>query len=148
MQRHWLAERIEDDCPRCGWHGYCCHYIATTDRDWSNGVCDNCYADLHPDITITVRYLSACSPLDGEPVAVIRQRTRSDREFPDLGQMLTWRLCWKHTPMLVDDRRGNCEQDIAGISRQQAEQIAAGLAVGHWPPDAARLPWVASAYPE
>ena len=22
VQRHRLAERIEDDCPRCGWHGY------------------------------------------------------------------------------------------------------------------------------
>ena len=59
MQRHWLAERIEDDCPRCGWHGYFHHYIATTDRDWSNGVCDDCYADLHPDITVTVRYFLA-----------------------------------------------------------------------------------------
>jgi hypothetical protein len=79
---------------------------------------------------------------------VIRQRTRSDYEFPDRGQMLTWRLSWKHTPMLIDDRRGNCEWDITGISRQQSEQIAAGLAAGHWPPDAARLPCVASAYPE
>ncbi len=50
--------------------------------------------------------------------------------------------------MLVDDRRWNCEWDIAGIRRQQAGQIAAGLAAGHWPADAARLPWVASAYPE
>jgi hypothetical protein len=22
LQRHWLTERITDDCPRCGWHGY------------------------------------------------------------------------------------------------------------------------------
>ena len=22
LQRHWLRERITDDCPRCGWHGY------------------------------------------------------------------------------------------------------------------------------
>ncbi len=29
VQRHWLAERIADDCPRCGWHGYFHHYIAT-----------------------------------------------------------------------------------------------------------------------
>ena len=80
---------------------------------------------------------------------MIRQRTRSDHEFPDLGQMLTWQLCWKHTPMLVDDRRGNCEwgphrdQPPAGTSRSRP-----GLAARHWPPDAARLPWVASAYPQ
>jgi len=66
--------------------------------------------------------------VDGEPVAVIRQRTRSDYPFPDLGQMLTWRLSWQHTAMLIDDQRGNCEFDIT--------------------PDAARLPWVASPHPE
>lgn len=148
MQRHWLAERITDDCPRCGWHGYFHHYVTTIRGDWSNGVCDDCYADLHPALTVTVRYYSARSPLDGEPVAVMRQRTRSDYEFPDLGQMLTSRLSWQHTTMLIDDRRGNCEWDITGISRQHAEQIAAGLAASHWPPDATRLPWVASAYPE
>ena len=149
VQRHWLAERIADDCPRCGWHGYFHHYLATIEEDWSAAICDDCYADLHPAITVTVRYFSACSPIDnGEPVAVIRQRTRSDYEFPDLGQMLTWRLSWQHTPMLIDDRRGNCEWDITAISRPQAEQIAAGLAARHWPPDAARLPWVTSAYPE
>jgi len=91
-QRHWLAERIADDCPRGGWHGYFHHYIATIGGDWSAAVCDNCHAGLHLDITVAVRYFPARSPLDGEPVAVIRQRTRSDRAFPDLGQMLTWRL--------------------------------------------------------
>ena len=121
---------------------------AAIDGDWTAGVCDDCYADLPPAIIVTVRYFSACSPVDGEPVAVIRHRTRSDCGSPDRGQMLTWRLWWKHTPMLVDDRRGNCEWDITRISRQQAEQIAAGLAARHWPADAARLPWVASAYPE
>jgi hypothetical protein len=50
--------------------------------------------------------------------------------------------------MLVDDRRGNCEWDLAEISRADAEQIAAELAHRHWPADAARLPWVLSAYPE
>ena len=50
--------------------------------------------------------------------------------------------------MLIDDRRGNCVWDITGISRQRAGQIAAGLAADHWPPDAARLPWVASTHPE
>jgi len=74
-QRHQLAERIEDDCPRCGWHGYFHHWIATIGADWARAVCDNCFADLHPAITVTVGYFSACWPDDGEPVAVIRQRT-------------------------------------------------------------------------
>jgi len=67
LQRHWLAERIEDDCPRCGWHGYFHHYLATIGGDWSAAVCGNCHAGLHPDIAVTVRYFSARSPLDGSP---------------------------------------------------------------------------------
>ena len=39
-------------------------------------------------------------------------------------------------------------EDIAEISRAEAEQITAELAARHWPPDAARLPWVSRAYPE
>jgi len=46
------------------------------------------------------------------------------------------------------DRRGNCERDLAGISRQHAGQIAAGLAAGRWTADAARPPWVAPAHPQ
>ena len=49
--------------------------------------------------------------------------------------------------MLVDDARGNCDYDLAEISRDETEQIAAELAARNWPPDAARLPWVASVYP-
>ena len=153
VQRHWLRERISDDCPRCGWHGYFHHYIATVDGDWSLAVCDNCYADLHPDITVTVRFYAARWPDDGRPVAAIRQRTRSDHDYPDIGhfpdcgQAITWQLWWQHTPMLVDDQRGNCIEDITEIGREEAEQIAAGLAARSWPADAARLPWVASAYP-
>ena len=41
--------------------------------------------------------------------------------------------------MLVDDQRGNCIEDITEIGREEAEQIAAGLAAWSWPPDAARL---------
>ena len=157
VRRHWLAERIIDDCPRCGWHGYFHHFIATVGGDWAAAVCDNCYANLHPGITVTVRFYAARAPAlgprAGEPVAVIRQRDRSDHDypdighFPDIGQQLTWQLSWKHTPMLVDDRRGNCEWDLAEISQAEAEQIAAELARRHWPADAARLPWVLSAYP-
>jgi hypothetical protein len=69
LQRHWLAEPVTEDCPRCGWHGYFHHYIATIGGDWSAAICDDCYVDLHPDITVTVRYYSARSPIDGQPVA-------------------------------------------------------------------------------
>ena len=37
---------------------------------------------------------------------------------------------------------------LAARSREEAEQIAVELAARYWPPDAARLPWVVSAYPE
>jgi hypothetical protein len=98
-----------------------------------------------------VRLYAACAPrfLPGgtEAVAVIRQRTRSDHDYPDIGQQMTWRLWWEHTAMLVDDARGNCDYDLDEISRDEAGQIAAGLAARHWPPGAARLPWVTSAYP-
>jgi len=158
VQRHWLRERITDDCPRCGWHGYFCHYLATVGGDWAAAVCDDCYADLHPGITVTVKFYAArvpgFLPGGGEVVAVIRRRDRSDHDypgighFPDTGQQMTWRLWWEHTAMLVEDARASCDYDLAEISRGEAGQIAAGLAAGNWPPGAARLPWVASAYPE
>jgi hypothetical protein len=103
MQRHWLRERIEDDCPRCGWHGYFHHYLATVDGDWAAAVCDNCYADLHPGITVTVKFFSPRFGR-GEPFAVIRQRTRSDHDYLDIGhfantgQQVTWRLWWGAHP--------------------------------------------------
>ena len=136
MQRHWLRERITDDCPRCGWHGYFHHYLATVDGDWAAAVCDDCYADLHPDITVTVKFYAArvprFDPGAGEAVAVIRQRDRSDHDypdighFPDIGQQMTWRLWWEHTAMLVEEAHGSCDYDLAEISRAEAEQIAAG----------------------
>jgi len=49
--------------------------------------------------------------------------------------------------MLVEEAHGGADEDIAEISRDQAEQVTAGLAARHWPPNTARLPWVASAYP-
>ncbi len=154
VQRHWLAERITDDCPRCGWHGYFHHYVATVDGDWAAAVCDNCYADLNPGITVTVTFFSARPAGGGEPFMVIRQRDRSDHDypglghFPDTGQQMTWRLCWEHTSKLAEEAHGGADEDIAEISRAEAEQIAAGLAARNWPPDAVRLPWVASAYPQ
>ncbi len=152
VQRHWLAGRIIDDCPRCGWHGYFHHYMATVDGDWAATVCDDCYADLHPGITVTVKFFSA-SFGGSEPFAVIRQRDRSDHDypdighFPDIGQQMTWRLWWEHTSKLVEEAHGGADADIAEISRVEAEQITAGLAARYWPADAAGLPWVACAYP-
>jgi hypothetical protein len=49
--------------------------------------------------------------------------------------------------MLVEEAHGGCDYDLAEVSRAEAEQTAAALAAPYWPPDAARLPWVASAYP-
>jgi hypothetical protein len=59
----------------------------------------DCYADLNPDITVTVKFFSARSYGSSEPFMVIRQRTRSDHAYPglglvsDLGQQMTWQLC-------------------------------------------------------
>src|SRR5260370_42160539 len=128
------------------------HYIATIDGDRAAAVCDDCYADLHPDIMVTVRYFSARFG-SGEPFAAIRQRTRSDRDYPGIGhfphrgQMMTWHLAWEFTAMLVEEAHGGADPHVAEVSRAEAGQITAGLAARHWPPDAARLPWVASAYP-
>jgi hypothetical protein len=148
VQRHWLAGRIIDDCPRCGWHGYFHHHIATIDGDWTRAVCDDCFADLDPAITVTVTFFSARSAGGREPFAVIRQRIRGDGPYPDLGQQMTWRLCWEHTSMLAEEAHGGADADIAEISGAEADQIVAGLAARCWPPEAARLPWVACAYPQ
>jgi hypothetical protein len=89
VQRHWLRERITGDCPRCGWHGYFHHYLATDEGDWAAAVCDDCYADLHPGITVAVKFYAAqvpgFVPRGGEVVAVIRQRDRSDHDYPGVG---------------------------------------------------------------
>jgi hypothetical protein len=151
VQRHRLRERITDDCPRCGWHGGFNH-LATVGGDWAAAICGHCYTDLHPGITVTVKFYAArrpgFRPADDKTVAVIRQRHRSDYDYPDNGQQLDWRLWWQFSAMLAEDAHGSCTYDLPQISRDEAEQIAAGLAAGHWPPDAARLPWVVSAYPQ
>jgi hypothetical protein len=41
LQRHWLAGPITDDCPRCGWHGYFHHHLATIDGNWAYTLCDD-----------------------------------------------------------------------------------------------------------
>jgi hypothetical protein len=78
-----------------------------------------------------------------EPFAVIPQRLPR----PDLGQQMTWRLCWEHTTMLAEEAHGGTDANIAEITRAEAEQITAGLAARYRPPEAARLPRVACVYP-
>jgi hypothetical protein len=118
----------------------------TFDGDWSAAVCDNCYADLNTGITVTVAFFSVRTPGDQEPFTVIRQRTRSDSPYPDLGQIMTRQLRWEHTPLLVHDARGNATEDITPITRHCAEQVTSRIARQYWPPGAVQLPWVASAY--
>lgn len=100
-------------------------------------VCDNCYADLHPAITVAVRFFSARLGGSSEPFAVIRERTRSDHPFADIGQQLAWRLAWEHTTLLAEDARGDAMADIVVVSQEEAARIAAGLAARYWSPDAA-----------
>ena len=83
VQRHWLAGRITDDCPRCGWHGYFHRHLATVNGDWARTACDDCFADLNPGITVAAQFFLARSFGSREPFAVIRQRTRSDDLYPD-----------------------------------------------------------------
>lgn len=56
--------------------------LPTNDGDWAAAICDDCYADLHPDISVTVKFYAARMPRflpgGGETVAVIRQRDRTD----------------------------------------------------------------------
>ncbi len=149
VQRHWLTKPIYDDCPRCGWHGYFHHYITTIDGDRAAAVCDDCYADLHPDITVTVQFYAVCLPERPEPSGVIRQRTRSDYGPLNRVEIMTWQLDWHHTRLLAEiSSGGSCIEDLVPVSRRDAGQITATLAARHWPRDAARLPWVASAYPD
>jgi hypothetical protein len=42
--------------------------------------------------------------------------------------------------------QGNCDEDIAELRRTDAKQIAAEHTGRFWTPEAARLPWVTSAY--
>ena len=53
-------------------------------------------------------------------------------------------------PDLTRSRRwahGGVDAEIREIGRAETEQITAGLAASNWPPGAAGLPWVESAYP-
>ncbi len=47
---------------------------------------------------------------------------------------MTWRLWWEHTSMLVEEAHGGTDANIAEISRDEVEQITAGLAARNWRP--------------
>jgi hypothetical protein len=96
---------------------------------------------------VTVKFFSARSGGRSKPFAVVRERTRSDHRFPDIGQQLAWQLCWEHTTLLTEDARGEGTAHIVQIDRDDAERILTSLAARYWPPDAAQLPWVRHAYP-
>lgn len=151
LRRHRLAGRFIDECPRCGWHGFFDTWAATLDEDWTRLLCDNCYADLAPDIAVTVTFYSCNTypydPGPEGPFAVIRQRSRSDQKLPDPGQAITWEPFWQWTPILVEAARGTALCEVAHISQDRAEQIIEFLAWKYWPDQALHLPWAAVAYP-
>jgi hypothetical protein len=45
--------------------------------------------------------------------------------------------------VLAEQARGECGYEVVAVSRDDAEQFAARLAIRYWTPDAAQLPWVA-----
>jgi hypothetical protein len=165
LQRHRLVDaRFVDSCPRCGWRGFYETHAATLDGDWTRLLCDNCYADLAPDITVSAVYFIVSHDqvaeevdepgrwrlrwrFDGEPWGVIRQRTRTDERFPDLGQLITWDLRWQWTSILVQEARDGADCDVTRVNRAEAERVVAFLAGRYWPAKALRLPWVEAAYP-
>jgi hypothetical protein len=149
LQRHRLARRFTDWCPRCGWHGYFDGWAATVRGNWARVVCDDCWADLSPAVTVTVTFY-VCSTRPGrggagEPFAVIRQRARSDHGPPDAGQAMTWEPFWQWSPLLADSGLGG-DGDIRQVSQAAAETVIRSLIGRRWPRAALALPWTASAY--
>jgi hypothetical protein len=147
LQRHHLGQRFADDCPRCGWRGFFGTHAATLNSDLTCLLCDNCYADLSPDITVSVTYF-VCQHYGSHPFGVIRQRTRSDQDYPDLGQLIAWDMRWQRTPILVEEAHGGADCHVARTSKDGAELIIASLARRYWYGQALQVPWVRTAYPE
>jgi hypothetical protein len=147
VQRHRLRERFVDDCPRCGWRGFFDTWAATLNGDWTRLLCDNCYADLSPDIAASVTYF-ICQYYGSSPFGVIRQRSRSDEKYPDCGQMIAWDMRWRWTSILVEEAHGGADCEVTRTSQDGAELIIATLARQHWHGRALQVPWVASAYPK
>lgn len=147
LQRHRLGRRFVDDCPRCGWRGYFDVFAATLDGDWARLLCDNCYADLSPDVTVGVTYF-VCQHYGSHPFGVIRRRTRSDQDYPDLGQLIGWDMRWRQTSILVEEEHGGAGCDVTPASQDGAELIIASLARRYWYGRALQVPWVRTAYPK
>jgi hypothetical protein len=129
LQRHSLGQRFIDDCPRCGWRGYFDTHAATLNGDSTRLLCDNCYANLSPDITVTY---FICQHYGDHPFGVIRQRTRSDQDYPDLGQLIAWDMHWRRTSILVEEGHGGADCDVTRTSQDGAELILASLACRYW----------------
>jgi hypothetical protein len=148
LQRHRLTgTRFVDSCPRCGWRGFYDTHAATLHGDWTRLLCDDCYADLAPDITVAVTYFACQYDDTPDPFGVTRQRTRSDETYPDLGQIITWDLRWQWTSILVQEARDGADCHVTRISQDAAEMIIESSARRYWPAEALRLPWVQTAYP-
>jgi hypothetical protein len=147
LQRHHLSQRFVDDCPRCGWRGFFDTHAASLNGDWARLLCDNCYADLNPDITVSVTYF-VCQHYGSHPFGVIRQRSRSDKDHPDLGQLIAWDMHWQWTNILIQEDHGGADCYIARTNQDAAELIIASLARRYWFGHALLLPWVHSAYPK
>ena len=132
--------------PRCGWRGFFDTHAATLNGDWTRLLCDNCYADLSPDITVSVTYF-VCQHYGSHPFGVIRQRTRSDQDYPDLGQLIAWDMRWQRTPIRVEEQHGGADCHLTRTSKDGAELIIASLARRYWYGQALQVPWVRTAYP-
>jgi hypothetical protein len=148
LQRHRLVDaRFVDSCPRCGWRGFYDTHAVALNGDWTRLLCDDCYADLNPDITVSVTYF-VCQYPGRDPFGVIRQRARSDEKYPDLGQIITWDLRWQWTSILVEEARDGADCNVTRISQDAAEAVIESLARRYWPAEALHLPWVETAYPK
>ena len=84
---------------------------------------------------------------DIHPFGVIRQRTRSDQEYPDLGQLIAWDMRWRRTSILVEEQHGGADCHVTRTSQDAAELIIASLARRYWYSQALQVPWVRTAYP-
>src|SRR5689334_16445551 len=62
----------------------------------------------------------------------IRQRTRSDQEYPDLGQLIAWDMRWRQTSILVEEEHGGAGCHVTPASQDGAELIIASLARRYW----------------
>jgi hypothetical protein len=79
---------------------------------------------------------------------VVRQRTRSDQDYPDLGQLIAWDMRSRRTSILAEEEHGGADYDVTPASQDGAELIIASLARRYWYGQALQVPWVRTAYPK